>query len=253
MKPAALLLLAFLVPMPAFAGLVPPNFGSGSPAQRQAGDCALTFDDGPGPHTGQLLDILAQTGVKATFFVLGENVRRHTDLIRRMIAEGHEVENHSWDHPDMRHLDPAAREHEIEATETLLVSLGATPHFFRPPYGAYDPALVEEARRDGLAVMLWTNDSLDWRYHSVADLEGHALPAGQGAHGVFLFHDIHDTTIAAMPAVIGELASKGCHYVTVADWAARHSGETASIPPSVPTNLHRIRTGVRSWLEGWVR
>jgi peptidoglycan/xylan/chitin deacetylase (PgdA/CDA1 family) len=121
------------LPHGAAAGLLPPDFKLGTSAQRQAGDCALTFDDGPGPHTGLLLDSLAKKGVKATFFVLGEHVRQHPDLIRRMVAEGHEVENHSWDHPDMRRLDPAARQREIEDTEAMLSALGASPHFSARP------------------------------------------------------------------------------------------------------------------------
>lgn len=181
----------------------------------KAGDCAITFDDGPGPHTESLLDLLAVHKVKATFFVLGQHARRYPDLIRRMVAEGHEVENHSWDHPDMRKLDEAARHKEIEDTLAELKSLGATPRYFRPPYGAYDPALVSLAHQDGLEVVLWSRDSEDWRYHTVSAIEGNILPVGQGAHGIFLFHDIHDSTIAAMGGVLDDLGSRGCRFVTV--------------------------------------
>lgn len=242
------------------AWAAPPtlDFYPGTPAQRAVQDCAMTFDDGPGPHTGRLLDELAAKGVKATFFVLGENARRHPELIRRMVAEGHEVENHSWDHPDMRKLSPEERQKEIGDTLALLTSLGAEPRFFRPPYGAYDPALAEQARRDGLTLVLWTHDSVDWRYHSVADLESHALPAGAGAHGVFLFHDIHDTTIDAMPAVLDELASKGCHFVTVAQWAADTGGPERAQPPAearpapIPISAARQKAGIRGWLSDWL-
>ncbi|CAA7625126.1 Predicted xylanase/chitin deacetylase (fragment) [Candidatus Terasakiella magnetica] len=194
----------------------PPPLDFGGPVK--AGDCAVTFDDGPGPHTGLLLNLLTAKRVKATFFVLGEHAKRSPDLVRRMIAEGHEVENHSWDHPDMRKLDEAARIKEIEATEALLKSLGAEPRFFRPPYGAYDSALIAQARKNGLEVVLWSRDSEDWRYHTVAQLEGKILPASQGAHGVFLFHDIHDSTIGAMAGVLDDLAIKGCRFVTVAEY-----------------------------------
>lgn len=203
-------------------------------------DCAITFDDGPGPHSGDLLDILKSRQIKATFFVLGEHVRRYPEVIRRMVSEGHEVENHSWDHPDMRKLDDAARQKEIEDTIGLLKSLGANPHFFRPPYGSYDPALVAQAQKDGLEVVLWSHDSVDWRYHTVARLEGDILPHGEGAHGVFLFHDIHQSTIAAMPAVLDELKGKGCVFTTVAQWAddTSHSpaAQTIKAKPTAKSN-----------------
>ncbi len=188
--------------------------------EHHSGDCAVTFDDGPGEHTGVLLDVLAAHHVPATFFVLGEHVRRYPDFIRRMVADGHDVENHSYDHPDMRKLDEAARYKEIEDTEKLLLALGAHPQYFRPPYGSYDANLITEARREGLEVVLWSHDSLDWRYHSVADMEGHVMPVSTkgGAHGVFLFHDIHDSTIAAIPAILDALKSSGCHFVTMTQW-----------------------------------
>jgi peptidoglycan-N-acetylglucosamine deacetylase len=188
--------------------------------EQHSGDCAITFDDGPGDHTPILLDLLKTKHVPATFFVLGKQVLRHPEMIQRMVHEGHEVDNHSYDHPDMRKLDDAARQKEIDDTEHLLTSLGATPHFFRPPYGAYNPQLVQEAQHDGLEVVLWSHDSQDWRYHTVKDLENNILPAlkDKKAHGVFLFHDIHDSTITAMPDVIDALTSAGCHFVTVGQW-----------------------------------
>jgi peptidoglycan/xylan/chitin deacetylase (PgdA/CDA1 family) len=231
------------------------DFNTISHEERISRDCAITFDDGPGPHTGLLLDLLATKQIKATFFVLGEHVRHFPELIRRMVAEGHEVENHSWDHPDMRKLDDAARRQEIESTVALLKTLGVTPHFFRPPYGSYDPALVELAHQDGLEVVLWTHDSVDWRYHTVAQLEGDILPRGEGAHGVFLFHDIHDSTVAAMPAILDELKNKGCHFTTVAEWTADSNRLRAGAPgtTSPPTASPAPVVGKDAGLKGWLK
>ncbi|WP_009869698.1 polysaccharide deacetylase family protein [Paramagnetospirillum magnetotacticum] len=209
-------------PKPSALSAKPPSLDFGDKAK--AGDCAITFDDGPGPHTGALLDLLAARKVKATFFVLGQHARRYPDLIRRMLTDGHEVENHSWDHPDMRKLDEAARRKEIEDTLAELKALGAEPHYFRPPYGAYDPDLVGLARKEGLELVLWSRDSEDWRYHTVSALEGNILPVGQGAHGIFLFHDIHDSTIAAMGGVLDDLGKRGCRFVTV--WQFRSANAT---------------------------
>jgi len=227
----------------AFAALAAPpvlDFTEISRSEGRSAGCAITFDDGPGEHTGRLLDALADKRVHATFFVLGRHVRSHPDLIRRMVAEGHEVENHSFDHPDMRKLDEAARQKEIAETESLLTALGAKPRFFRPPYGAYDPRVVEDARQNGLEVVLWSHDSEDWRYHTVATLEGNILPpSSHGAHGIFLFHDIHDSTIAAMPSVLDELKDKGCRFVTVAEWV----DGAGPLPDTTPPR----QAGAKSW------
>ncbi|MBI3516358.1 MAG: polysaccharide deacetylase family protein [Proteobacteria bacterium] len=207
-------------------------------------DCALTFDDGPASHTAELLDVLAAKSAKATFFVVGVNIRRFPHLVRRMIADGHEVENHSYDHPDMLHLSEAERRREILDTQALLESLGAKPHFFRPPYGAYDVALIDEARRDGLTVVLWSHDSEDWRYHTIATIEGRIVPpATHGAHGVFLFHDLQPDTVTIMPAIIDELRAKGCRFVTVLEWV-EDSRAAARAAPAV-----RIKaTTPKGWL-----
>lgn len=250
-------LAALLVLMPLTAqAQMPPvlDFGTMAREEGASSDCAITFDDGPGRHTGALLDLLAARGVKATFFVLGEHVREFPDLIRRMVAEGHEVENHSWDHPDMRKLDEAARQKEIEDTVGLLKTLGVIPHFFRPPYGSYDRGLVDQARTDGLEVVLWTHDSIDWRYHTVAQLEGDIGVRGNGAHGVFLFHDIHDSTIAAMPAVLDDLKAKGCRFTTVAQWVEDteqlRGGPVREVSASAGPGPAVQRAG---GLKGWLR
>jgi len=215
------------------------DFNTIAREQGFSSDCAITFDDGPGAHTGQLLDVLKAKGVHATFFVLGQHVKQYPDTIRRMVAEGHEVENHSWDHPDMKKLDEPTRQKEMEDTVAQLKNLGVTPHYFRPPYGSYDPSLAAQAHKDGLELVLWSHDSIDWRYHTVAQLEGDILPKGDGAHGIFLFHDIHDSTIAAMPAVLDQLQSKGCVFTTVSQWVADTEAKQAALPQiahSVPVH-----------------
>jgi len=254
MRVAVIAVMLFVAALPAARAQVPPalDFTAITRAERASADCAITFDDGPGPHTGMLLDVLAAKKVKATFFVLGEHVRRYPDIIRRMVAEGHEVENHSWDHPDMRKLDEAQRQKEMSETVAELKSLGVTPHFFRPPYGSYDAALVDQARNQGMEVVLWTHDSVDWRYHSVAQMEGNVVPTGQGAHGIFLFHDIHDSTIAAMPAVLDELATKGCNFVTVARWVDDndHPATPMVRPASAPAPA---KSGLGNWLKALIQ
>jgi peptidoglycan/xylan/chitin deacetylase (PgdA/CDA1 family) len=191
--------------------------------------CALTFDDGPGRNTTQLLDVLKARNVKATFFVLGQQVRREPDVVRRMAAEGHEVDNHSFDHPDFRHLSRAEQQREIDATQAALRSLGIVPKYFRPPYGDYDPETVRAAARDGLTVVLWTTDGKDWKYHTVHALEAYVdreLKIRIG--GIYLFHDILPWTVAAMPEILDRMAERGCRFVTLAQFFAETSAWPAS-------------------------
>ena len=183
--------------------------------------CALTFDDGPGRHTVQLLDALRSRNAHATFFVLGEQVRREPQVVRLIAAEGHEVDNHSFDHPDFRHLSREDQQREIDATQTALRSLGIEPKFFRPPYGDYDVDTVRAAARDGLVVVLWTTDGKDWKYHTVHALEANVereLKVNIG--GIYLFHDVHAWTVDAMPSILDRMAAQGCRFVTLSEYLA---------------------------------
>ena len=189
--------------------------------------CALTFDDGPGPYTSTLLDLLAQRGIVATFFVLGQNAERRPALIKRMLAEGHEVANHSYSHPDMRRLKSKAQFLEMQKTRDLLHSLGADVRYFRPPYGRYSPEIAAQAETLGMTVMLWSLDSQDWKRH-VSRLEGlHSVsPAVQqsfsGMRGVFLFHDTHKRTVDEMSDILDALTDVGCErFVTVSEYMAK--------------------------------
>lgn len=202
--------------------------------------CAVTFDDGPGRYTRRLLDALKARDAKVTFFVLGEQVRREPDVVRRMAAEGHEVANHSFDHPDFRHLSPAEQQREIDATQSALRSLGIEPKYFRPPYGNYEPETIRAAARDGLTVVLWTADGEDWRYHTVHALEAHVdqeLKVNVG--GIYLFHDIHPWTVAAIPEILDRVAEGGCRFVTLSQFLAskRPAGASGSGYPWVKAGL----------------
>ena len=186
--------------------------------------CALTFDDGPGPHTAALLDLLAERGIVATFFVLGQNAERRPALIQRMLAEGHEVANHSFSHADMRRLKPENQYLEMKRTLDVLQPLGAEVRYFRPPYGRYTPQTVAQAEALGMTIMLWSLDSQDWKRH-VSRLEGlrSVSPVAQqtfsGLRGVLLFHDTHKHTVDEMPDILDTLVASGCErFVTVSEY-----------------------------------
>ncbi len=193
--------------------------------------CALTFDDGPGPYTAELLDLLASRGIVATFFVLGQQVERRPALIKRMLAEGHEVASHSWSHPNMRKLKFDAQRLELKKTSDLLLPLGVTAKYFRPPYGRYNANTVALTDEMGMTIMLWSLDSQDWKRH-VSKLEGlrSISPSLQqsfsGMRGVLLFHDTHKHTVAEMPEILDALLAGGCErFVTVSEYLAGATAE----------------------------
>ena len=183
--------------------------------------CALTFDDGPSQYTSQLLDTLKAHGIKATFFVVGSQVKRRPELIRRMIEEGHEVGNHSYSHNTLRRQSAKEQEADLRKLDVLLRELGANPRFVRPPYGFYDHNTVNVVRdMDGRLVM-WTADSQDWRKSD--NLENalsnmRMIYTGAPMRGVFLFHDTHRLTVERMPQILETLAATGCRFVTLTEY-----------------------------------
>ena len=174
MKPA-LALIGLLAAAAAYTAL-PDLAGRRHPANvRRAapgrGIAALTFDDGPHPElTPRVLDLLAASGASATFFVVGENVRRYPELVRRMVAEGHAVGVHTQGHRHAWLLGPAATRAEIAGGLTAVTAAtGRRPLWFRPPWGSFNAATAATVRRLGLRTALWSCDAGDW------------LPAGSAA------------------------------------------------------------------------
>ncbi|MER7502923.1 polysaccharide deacetylase family protein [Nonomuraea pusilla] len=179
---------------------------------------ALTFDDGPGEYTPRLLDELRRRDVKATFFVLGEMVAadRSGHMIRRIAADGHELGNHSWNHPSLTGVSGDELKRQLRQTEELVHRLtGVRMRLMRPPYGATDKAVAEETRREGLAQILWNVDTLDWRDRDPEVVARRAAAATPGS--IVLMHDIHPTTVEAVPKLLDTLAKKGFTFVTVSE------------------------------------
>lgn len=185
--------------------------------------CAITFDDGPSRNTMQLLDMLDQYGIPATFFLLGKQVELHPDIVRRIAGDGHEIGNHSYSHPNLRLLSPERKADEIRRTDAILRSLGVTPLFLRPPYGAFDQYTVDVADALSLSIVLWSLDSRDWKslpadYAKLRSTRGYVYPTGT-LRGVFLFHDTHKSTVEDLPRIIAHLRAGGCQrFVTVSEY-----------------------------------
>lgn len=150
----------------AYAALWPGSriFGRALIAPARPGELALTFDDGPNPGwTPRLLDILGGHGVRATFFQLGSRAAAEPALVRRMVAEGHLIGNHSWSHPNLAlTAGRRVREELTRTRETLEQITGAPVRFFRPPFGARRPGVFRAARELGLVPVLWNAMTSDW-------------------------------------------------------------------------------------------
>ena len=140
-------------------------FGDALIAPRRPGELALTFDDGPSATwTPRLLDLLAGHGVKATFFVLGKHAEAEPALVRRIVAEGHLVGNHSWSHPNLALTAASRVREEMIRTKQALEEISGVPvRFFRPPFGARRPMVLRAAREYGMTPVLWNAMTTDWK------------------------------------------------------------------------------------------
>lgn len=203
---------------------------------------ALTFDDGPHPKlTPRLLDMLKERGAKATFYVIGQNVAQYPEIVQRMVAEGHEIANHTYTHPSLPKIGHARVGEEISKTNEVIEQVvGVRPTTMRPPYGAINPAITKRLNEEfDLPVILWSVDPQDWKIRKASHVSNHILQnARPGA--ILLAHDIHPSTIDAMPAVLDGLAAKGYRFATVSelialDGKAQPPGAAPQTPsPSVP-------------------
>lgn len=208
---------------PAFPGEAPAPIGRIRTARPLL---ALSFDDGPhAALTPRVLDALASRRVRATFFVLGERAVRNPAILRRMLAEGHEIGNHTWSHPRLRGLPDAALLDEIDRTATtVLDAVGRRPVLLRPPYGWISPAqrqLIHAAR--GLPTVLWSVDPEDWRSPPPAVVTRRILDqARPGA--IVLSHDTIAATLEALPTTLDGLIERGFAFVTVSELIALGQG-----------------------------
>jgi peptidoglycan/xylan/chitin deacetylase (PgdA/CDA1 family) len=196
---------------------------------------AMTFDDGPHPqHTPRLLDLLKQRGIKATFFVVGQNAAQYPEILKRIAAEGHELANHSYTHPILNPLGEGGIREQLDKThQAVLGATGVTMKLLRPPYGA----LTENMRRwtyqtFGYRTILWDVDPLDWKVRDAARVQSEILGHAR-AGSIVLAHDIHKSTVDAMPETLDALAAKGFKFVTVSELIAMDKPAAAK-PAAAP-------------------
>ena len=188
------------------------------PAVGKGGSIALTFDDGPGAHTGRLLDILKKHGVKATFFLQGKNAVKYPDLIKRMKAEGHEIGNHTYDHKSLTSLNKAGIQSQLNrCDDAIFKAIGEKSTIMRPPYGNNNATVRQVAKEMGIPVAYWSVDTRDWASRNNTAI----LNVVFGSNGVrdgavVLMHDIHSSTVDSMDEMLTRLKNGGytCYTMT---------------------------------------
>jgi peptidoglycan-N-acetylglucosamine deacetylase len=185
---------------------------------------ALTFDDGPHPQgTPAVLELLAAAGdVRATFFLVGEQIRRNLGLVDEILAAGHQIGLHCDRHRNLLRLAPwQVRADIARAREEIESSTGAALRLYRPPYGALNATALRLARSHGWRTLLWSQWGRDWEAHATPESIAARVTAGAGEGSVLLLHDADDysapdswrRTVAALPRVLETLAQRGLQPV----------------------------------------
>jgi len=193
---------------------------------------AMTFDDGPSSaNTPRLLEILKQRNIKATFFLIGQNAASNPEIVRRILADGHEVGNHSWTHPQLSKLSDDRVTTEINKTQDAIKEAsGFTPTLLRPPYGAITARQREWIESQfGLSIILWSVDPFDWKRPGASVITQRILSQVRPG-AIILSHDIHKQTVDAMPATLDGLIAKGYKFVTVTQLIAMNKPKPSPAP-----------------------
>jgi peptidoglycan/xylan/chitin deacetylase (PgdA/CDA1 family) len=195
---------------------------------REGKRVSLTFDDGPARQfTEQILDILREHHVPATFFVCGKKVEEHPDLLRRIVAEGHEVGNHTYSHLFVYFKSRRRMAEEIDRTQAIIEKvIGFRPNIFRPPYGARWFGLVPTLLERGMYLILWSATGYDWKKDAQGITEAVLQKLQPGA--VILLHDGRETrsageidrsrTVLALPGIIATARQQGYTFAPLKDF-----------------------------------
>lgn len=174
---------------------------------------ALTFDDGPHPiYTPQMLELLKEEQVPATFFLLGENVELYGDVVKEIAKEGHLIGNHTYHHVQITSLSLEEACKEIQETSDLIEELtGIGTEYVRPPFGTWNEELEE---RLNLIPVMWSIDTKDWTTQNVDWIVRETVKHAED-HDIILMHDSYQSTVDAVKRVIEQLEAKGFEFVTV--------------------------------------
>ena len=217
MKKKATRLLTALLTMTLAMSLVTPVLGASGydrPGQKLA---CLTFDDGPGPYSDAILDVLKKHGAKATFFMNGYKAWNYAPQIRRMVAEGHQIGNHTYSHPYLAKSSDAVIRKEVTSSAQVLAEItglsgtGSTGFYLRPPYGSYNSHVAAVAN----VPTIWcTVDTGDWKYQDATRLVSYTGSTMQNGD-IAVLHETVKSTAQGLDALLTKLESRGFEMVTV--------------------------------------
>lgn len=171
---------------------------------------AITFDDGPNPiYTEKIIDILQIYDIKATFFLLGCEVERNPDIVRRLINYGHSIGNHTYSHKYKPKTIKSELEIEIQKTQKIIKeTINIIPTIFRPPHGYININEIKYCRKNNLSTILWSVDSMDYKKASVELILNNVNPHTIKSGDIILFHDDNEYSIEALPIIIENLIEK---------------------------------------------
>jgi peptidoglycan/xylan/chitin deacetylase (PgdA/CDA1 family) len=227
-KPVALRAMTTFAPTPSTAPTTTSSTDTPRrtvrPAPPGSVDCsvakcvALTFDDGPGPHTTRLLGALTREGARATFFMQGGSIRANPGIARQVAnMAGMEIGDHSATHAQLTSVGSAQLRREVVGNHATIQEItGKDVTLFRPPYGARNSRVDAMAAEAGEAVILWDVDTLDWQTRS-ASATRRAVADKVTSGSIVLMHDIHGSTVDAVPGIITDLKDRGYTLVTVSE------------------------------------
>jgi peptidoglycan/xylan/chitin deacetylase (PgdA/CDA1 family) len=173
---------------------------------------ALTFDDGPSKYTNELLDVLKQNNVSATFFVIGNKVDIYSDTLIKAINNGNEIGNHSYNHKWLTKVDDNELENQINKTQEIIFEkTGYKPTSFRPTYGSINNNMRQKIN---LNIVLWNVDTMDWKYKSIDKIVSRATKNTKDLD-IILMHDTRKRTVEAVKKIIPILKNEGFQFVTI--------------------------------------
>ena len=194
---------------------------------------ALTFDDGPHPrYTEEILQILEEYEITATFFIIGVNAEHYPEELQKIVRAGCEIGNHTYSHPKLRHLEPESIRNELQQCENVLYRLtGTLPRVFRPPEGLLSENLWNGLQATDYSVVLWSIDTLDWAMTPSTEISNNVINNLRGGD-IILMHDYvsgGNTTCDALRLIIPTLLEKGYEFVTVSELIGKATADESAV------------------------
>ena len=190
---------------------------------------ALTFDDGPHPtYTQQILNILKEYDILATFFMTGKSVINFPDLAQLVFKEGHTIGNHSYDHTRYNSLSANDIISDLSLSQRAFFNtFGFFPSYFRPPYGELSLEHIPLLKSYFRLAIKWNVDSLDWKWHTSGTMIANRVLENIKPGSIILFHDTHPSTVSSLPIIINKLLKDGYTFVTISDLV--HAGDLTPV------------------------